>query len=150
MNTTPAESSNTASSHLSYLLIFAPSPKKAPIPRGGYCHTTQLTNLVYIGNPGIRLEYLIYYMNLSPIQPVICMHHPRLSSLSDQLYIIAGLLLATTLSFFLLHCHYSQEGSRTALAQPPSLGAPRQEELIIWMVVHRLPTSLWDNSSCHG
>jgi len=31
-----------------------------------------------------------------------------------------------------------------------ALAESGQEELVIWMVVHRLPTSLRDHSSCHG
>lgn len=88
-------------------------------------------------------------MNLSPIQPVICI--TRLSSLLDQLY-YSRPLVSHYYVFFFIVTTVRREAKHALffISQPPSLGAPRQEELVIWMVVHRFPTSLWDNSSCHG
>lgn len=63
-------------------------------------------------------------MNLSPIQPVICITPDSLLSWIN--YIIAGLWLVTTMFFF--HCHYSQEGSKTCPVLHITTAQPRCTE----------------------
>lgn len=64
-------------------------------------------------------------MNLSPIQSVICVTPD--SSLLDQLYHSQPLVSHYSFSF-LFHCHYSQEGSRTAPVLDITTAKPRCTE----------------------